>query len=1044
MRLLAHGGTSYSERHRVGVWPDIPRHVLEATYGLPGETLSYGLGVLESHPPFLIVRQRQITGSGRSYAFSLLLDPGPVVWGDFGWNAADLLRALLDDETGRQLLIQPESFTVESLRQCLHRLRPSGPDSQSGVPADDDVSLDEERVANFLDCWVGAAFADETIVAAPGAFCFDARPDHARLARMLGRLPQPCFRAGSGWLVGGSSAHGQSLGARFVLDDGAAGAQDALSAQVSAGLQLIEAWDAIAADPEFEGTLSPLANVPRCDWPDVSGASAGTLRERLLLLARVLGTRQLTDNLSNTLKQLKGSDFLIMDIRRAAHRLALASTNDDATIDRGVGHEAHATAATTGDKLSPAQTEVVLRNFFEDRMEVSEAASRRLDPRKLVEMCLKYEPPGDAPSPLLRHYPELQVEVYARALETTPKYDDTRPLLLAAYDFVVRNFASESEAAEQQRLLLKALYQRTKADGANLHVWDAFPDNHPLWPGLANNLRDEAKRRAQLRSDGWELEYLCFGDDPGGERLPDLLPLKELEPAQSARLASQLVQCYLAELREQSDLALRAKAWLEALAASLLRPVVPVMDKVSIAHSHAVAGWRPLLALWDAYCNRASEVAMNESGLPAGLRAGVARDAARSRLWGELRQMLREKPPRDFFPALRRIVKMLGDVPSDVIEQLANYHSRTRNPHDFDRWIAGLLEMGERSRASTEVKHYIIQESMPLPDGWLFAGFDKRRLEEVADLLLFRGFSTEDERYRERCEEVLGNWENPERWRDIPDELDRARLGQAERKGREQLRASFDRVYREGAREKCALENFVRRYAGHESALEQLFACFSTATQDKAAGHLLNHDKGAFIKTARAIYEEARADASPLTPYRRAMLRCLRPLNDKKFSNHRAVRGLLHFFAEDSGPSLEEILARPTVTAEATVLGVEPEATTATMPETVAGDALDETDAAGHETSDDERPRVDVDKEGAADAAHDPRRPTLRDKPYEAEAKQGILKRAATGLRRLTDTLFSEPPPANSHGASVHGSHAPTGADTDDARPSQPAKDDAR
>ena len=87
MRLLAYGGTAYVERRRIGAWGEVPRGALEDTYGMPGEAVSYGCGLLEGQP-CLILRQRQTTDIGRTYAFSLLLDPGAEVWARFGWNAA--------------------------------------------------------------------------------------------------------------------------------------------------------------------------------------------------------------------------------------------------------------------------------------------------------------------------------------------------------------------------------------------------------------------------------------------------------------------------------------------------------------------------------------------------------------------------------------------------------------------------------------------------------------------------------------------------------------------------------------------------------------------------------------------------------------------------------------------------------------------------------------------------------------------------------------------------------------------------------------------
>lgn len=94
-RLLAYGGTSFSERRRIGPWPAIPEATLRDSYGLQPNAWCFGMGVLTGQP-FLIFRQRQNVENRGGYPFSLLLDPGPDLWQRFEWNGAAVIAALLD------------------------------------------------------------------------------------------------------------------------------------------------------------------------------------------------------------------------------------------------------------------------------------------------------------------------------------------------------------------------------------------------------------------------------------------------------------------------------------------------------------------------------------------------------------------------------------------------------------------------------------------------------------------------------------------------------------------------------------------------------------------------------------------------------------------------------------------------------------------------------------------------------------------------------------------------------------------------------------
>jgi len=97
-RLLAYGGVRFSERRRIGEWPDIPEGTLRDPYGLLTSSWSFGVGTAGARAAgagaFLIFRRLQRFES-RIYPFTLLLDPGEPVWRLFEWNGAAIADLLI-------------------------------------------------------------------------------------------------------------------------------------------------------------------------------------------------------------------------------------------------------------------------------------------------------------------------------------------------------------------------------------------------------------------------------------------------------------------------------------------------------------------------------------------------------------------------------------------------------------------------------------------------------------------------------------------------------------------------------------------------------------------------------------------------------------------------------------------------------------------------------------------------------------------------------------------------------------------------------------
>jgi hypothetical protein len=808
VRLLAHGGKSYSERHRIGAWSAIPREVLESSYGLPGDSMTYGVGILDDCLPFLIVRVSQLTDIGRDYAYSLLLDPGREVWERFGWNAADLLRTILADEIGKTVLSDPETLTIEDLVHRFSLLKPMAPNLAR--PKASDQTLDQ------IACWIGAAFSDEPVVLPPNSLGFANRPSLDGVAELLSRIPQPGMRAGRGWLIGGSREHGESLGARLVLDEGMQEVASPVEC-IQRGYQALEALRRIAANSEFGSALAKLEGLLFCEWNQ--GASASALLERLQLLAQLIASEQPADSLLQNLEQqLSRLPFLAGEIRRAAHALILNSKSPH---------------------FSPTQTTLLLRNYFEEGFEVGQENVERLDPQTLIQMLLTNGPQSrltTAPLPLSA---EIRADVLVRGLGSAASYAELPRLLTAASASIEKTFGRGTRAESWQAKLLDQVEMRTKTTDSSLHVWDSFPPDHQASSGLAEILKHEARDRAKRRSEGWELEYLCYGKDVGGKEL--------LRANISNADASQLVVRYLQEITQESDLATAAKEWIHQLALSDLRVRINVADKVAIANNHFSDQWLPFLALWSAYTD-GPEIGPFPSGV-----ANLMRQPTYLRLLQvELYQMLREFPPRAKFPDLRRLQKLLGTVPQEFIEELRKSSQRLSSTQEFARWIDGLQFLGYPELAARETARFCLQSHEPLPPAWLFKGFDEETLSDLIDKVMFQGVSVDDKFLRARCQEILNTRYHAAR-----------------------LRKTVDRVCKNEWNDRVVIENFLRRFGGHEEILDLIFNCFTPGFRQLVVGGFLVNNSDSFVKNVRTILDDVDRGAT-LNLYRYTVLKFVR------------------------------------------------------------------------------------------------------------------------------------------------------------------------
>lgn len=498
-RLLAYGGTSFSERRRIGVWPAVPEATLRDSYGLTPNSWCYGFGVLEAQP-FLIFRQRQNVEQRGGYPFSLLLDPGEAVWQRFEWNAAALADGLLADYSNF-LFLEPEKCSADTLERYLAGLRYQSVD---GAPSD------------FSYLMVAAAKRGQE----PIVVCSGQRAEPSQVAPSLASLPV-CFRAGSGWLVGGGAAHGRALGASIVMDDVAsATGYEGITDAVESGRKLLSAWQGVPANDR--------AALPLWAWPE----NATVYLDAVLLLDELNHAQAADDRL---MERVEAAAALRPELDAALERL----------LARGSG------------PLGPKASALLVGMVLQSKRKMDANVMARLDPMTVRTELRRY---GSPPKPVPANLPAprvMRVSMWMAYLETLQS--EVRQNLSEALKQLGPNF-QEHEREELVRSALHAL----PASDEKLLEWGRFRKDQPTWALIEEPLREVSLRRFQRNGKGAAEAYLVLGGDPGGVAADKALPLKE----DAVRLVN--------EIRDLSrDYPEESQEWIEALKRSPLRDRLP-------------------------------------------------------------------------------------------------------------------------------------------------------------------------------------------------------------------------------------------------------------------------------------------------------------------------------------------------------------------------------------------------------------------------------------------------------------------------------------
>ena len=481
-RLLAYGGTSFSERRKIGQWPSIPEATLRDTYGLAVNAWSFGLGTLGKQP-FVILRQRQNTDNRGGYPFSLLIDPGEEAWQRFGWNAAAVVASLLNAEepVRTQLFENPERCSAEALERIVAELAPRRPLGVAPIngSADGIQSL----------CLTSCASA-EPIVASSSSLGLPERLDADRMALSLEALPL-CFRLSAGWLVGGGAAHGRAFGANLVIDEQVGVDADRVEREVELGHRYWLAWKSPAERP----LVTPLEPKPIWTWdvePSVFLAS-------LILLQDVLNAIEPREELLERVEQ---------------------RPKTTAALDSHIEQSAAALLARGSGPLGPRASQWLLSLSLRDKRKVDERTAGRLDRKTVFDELRRFGIPPKAVPRQLQLARDVRVGIWVDYLDRLRA--EVRKNLESALDQLSPDLNQE----EREQLAHAALLALPASD-EKLPEWDRLRKDPDLWTMLQPVLRDEALVRFRRRDKSAAEAYLVLADDPGGLETKPMLQKDE-------------------------------------------------------------------------------------------------------------------------------------------------------------------------------------------------------------------------------------------------------------------------------------------------------------------------------------------------------------------------------------------------------------------------------------------------------------------------------------------------------------------------------------
>lgn len=556
MRLLIYGGTEYASRCRVGEW-GIATEILSEVYGIPEKgDWAIGLGILEGKG-FLILKRQQAGTGGRTYPLVILYDPGEDTWQKFGWNAAKLAAALLDDKNVfmPDLYNRPESFTAEKVAQMTQRL----PEISVSASA-----KSQNPVAGLI---AGTFFESEPLSVNPKSLGISL-PDKTGLAAQLEAAP-PFLRTGKGWLVGGHLNQAKALGVSLVFDN-LLNVDDGRAASViENGHRLISDWLAIENDAEFSETLQNYTQASPWNFEKKYGQDLSDFLNRIAKLADLLKREEISDEEFFDLQEITGGAFSL-ELNSLAMRLSFSG------------------------KIQYSEK---LTRFFLNNLK-GESLSKNLSAKSVNQKAygewLVESRTFPSESPIqVNLRPDECLSVCQKLIEAEKDNHKIPGLLIKSLEELNRcggEGFSESLAI--------AAFQKTLTDWHD--IWLNYRDEKFFNDYLKTTSRDRARYESIRQMIDWQNTYLRYGDDGGGEWLVGKIGLPRTK-----RLFNQLKGM----LEMNPSVTKSGTKWLAAIALSPLRERLSFEEKsgISILNNELAKSWRNFNILKSLLEGRAEE-----------------------------------------------------------------------------------------------------------------------------------------------------------------------------------------------------------------------------------------------------------------------------------------------------------------------------------------------------------------------------------------------------------------------------------------------------
>lgn len=729
MRLLAYGGIKYIERRRIGEWAEIKRGALEDTYGMPDNAIVYGCGIL-SNKPFLIYRQRQITDTGRSYAYTLLLDPGEENWKRFGWNAADFLAALIPSREFNALLVTPEDFYTNKLTDFLDALQSLN--SPQKTDLDSNEKAGDFSHGDFASLWLGAAINSAPVTLAPSNLGFTARPAPSELAMRLGKFP-PAFVNGAGFLVGGSAENGRDFGARLVIEDNSPLEPSAAEELLNNGKEFKRSWLVLQKLPAFNEIYQDLSQKALWNWNDSATEFApDAIAERMLLLSQMVSPKTvLTPEIINQISSFNeksDSAFLAFQLHTALQNRLLDERR----------------------QLSRLETDYLLKTHEHFNFQISSHNVDLFDKSAMLEYFERRSLAPDSPN-APPCSPQLRIDLWRDKLRRVD--DKDLPNIFARVVADSPNLGKDFAVSG----LLKVIGERISKPDSNLRWWVGQPDTPEIYQKLRGLLREEAFARAKGRTenDDWQLDYLEFAADTGGTKLLDECALKDWE---FDELIEQfLLLCDGNETRVSG----MARNWLNAAAETDARLYIQISQKIRIyeqlekdrrAGRLVTNRWEQfgrILSLFNS-TKETEQLLMPKTTL-------TVEDKQRGLLLEELKILAKKNySSLKAFPNLAGLCEYLGKPFTDIGTAFENSQIAPIGYGGAANWVTG-WRMIEPFRAAQETANYLLKSEVPAASDWLFPHFDATALEHIFRTLLFEKNQAKNDFYRRRLIELLSS-----------------------------------------------------------------------------------------------------------------------------------------------------------------------------------------------------------------------------------------------------------------------------------------------